>query len=359
MRSAFPESDRLAQIDMKITGKNAESVLFMLNNDNSPYSKWHCEINAPSLPFDPDTIKASVEQYISLSASKNNSEDAHQNDVSNLLDILSKDVATLSEKIAELKAAKIKPTEPIAIPFAGGNSTFSEIFRLQSIQKFKSTSVLKDFIIYSPENTYLRKFQAEGQIEPLGINGEGLLKLLSFHSLDPEQTVIRKVKKSLKSLDWFKDFHTVNVKSDGQLIVSDRFLEETISDFDHKSVNEGFFFLLFYFSLFNSDLTPKFFAIDNIAASLNPKLCRKLMVELAIAAKENDKQAILTTHNPAILDGLNLDDDEQRLFVISRSMRGKTKVKRIYKPKTPPEIAPPKMSELFLRGMLGGLPKGF
>ena len=36
----------------------------------------------------------------------------------------------------------------------------------------------ENFLIYSPENTALRTFEKEGQIQPLGINGEGLLKLL-------------------------------------------------------------------------------------------------------------------------------------------------------------------------------------
>ncbi|MEG4862342.1 AAA family ATPase [Tychonema sp. LEGE 06208] len=54
-------------------------------------------------------------------------------------------------------------------------------------------------------------------------------------------------------------------------------------------------FLLFYFTLFVSDITPKFFAIDNIDASLNPRLCRRLMQELVQLAKKHDKQVIITT----------------------------------------------------------------
>lgn len=127
--------------------------------------------------------------------------------------------------------------------------------------------------------------------------------------------------------------------------------------FDHRSANEGFFFLLFCFALFSTGLTPKFFAVDNIDASLNPKLCEKLTSELVPLSKENDRQVILTTHNPAVLDGLNLDDDEQRLFVISRDVDGATQVRRISKPRDTGE--PVRLSELFLRGALGGLPKGF
>ena len=123
--------------------------------------------------------------------------------------------------------------------------------------------------------------------------------------------------------------------------------------------NEGFLFLLFYFALFISDITPKFFAIDNIDASLNPRLCRRLMQELVELAKKHDKQVIFTTHNPAVLDGLDLEDDEQRLLVISRNQLGYTKARRILGPKPLEGQEPVELSEAFLRGYIGGLPKNF
>ena len=74
-------------------------------------------------------------------------------------------------------------------------------------------------------------------------------------------------------------------------------------------------------------------------------------------AKANGKQAVLTTHNPTVLDGLNLRDDDQRLLVVSRDRKGKTKVRRFEKEL--PEGLGSRMSELFMRGAIGGLPKGF
>ena len=82
--------------------------------------------------------------------------------------------------------------------------------------------------------------------------------------------------------------------------------------------------MLFYFVLFSSILTPNFFAIDNIDASLNPKLCEELVRRLIQLAEENDKQGPLTTHNPAVLDALNLDDENQRLFIVKRNRKGRT-----------------------------------
>ena len=119
--------------------------------------------------------------------------------------------------------------------------------------------------------------------------------------------------------------------------------------------------MLFYIALMVSDDTPKIFAIDNIDTSLNPKLCTKLIKEMVRLAKKYDKQVFVTTHNPAILDGIDLGDDEQRLLVVSRNKQGHTRFKRIELKDKPRSSTHEdlKLSEAFLRGYLGGLPKGF
>ena len=108
-------------------------------------------------------------------------------------------------------------------------------------------------------------------------------------------------------------------------------------------------------TLFASPDTPAFFAIDNIESSFNPKLCTKLIKTIVELAIENKKQVILTTHNPYVLDGLDLSDDEQRLFVARRSRDGHTVIKRI------PFIEDLNMhlSEVWMKGMIGGLPDNF
>jgi len=207
----------------------------------------------------------------------------------------------------------------------------------------------------------LRTFETEAQIQPLGIKGEGLFKLLTYLSFDENMNSLVEIKKELMLLDWFGDFNIASNLPFGErsINIKDRYLDESLSYFTQKSANEGFLFLLFYFTLFISRETPSFFAIDNIDASLNPKLCSRLLKELASLAKKHDKQAIVTTHNPAILDGLNLNDDDQRLFVVSRNKMGHTKVKRIFKPDVAEGQTPIPLSEAFLRGYLGGLPRNF
>jgi predicted ATPase len=222
----------------------------------------------------------------------------------------------------------------------------------------KNSWKLQKFVIYSPENTALRNFSKEGQVEPLGINGEGLLKLLKViknESSDQWQ----EIQDSLELFDWFDGIEIPDLSSnDDQVSITDRYLTQVI---DQRSANEGFLFVLFYIALMVSEYTPKIFAIDNIDTALNPKLCTKLIKVLINLAKDYDKQVFVTTHNPAILDGINLGDDEQRLLVVSRNKLGHTNFKRIEladKPRSS-NNEDLKLSEAFLRGYLGGLPKGF
>jgi len=308
MRPAFPGLQSLAKIEVGIGASKSDFFLAKLNNDNVPYSKWEAEIK------------------MILNINDTNKYSAHH-----------------------------VPVETVEIYTSCTNS-------MNTVRVETNLSIyINNFILYSPENSALRTFQREGQIEPLGINGEGLLKLLSVLSRPEYSESLNEIINSLQILGWFEDLTLTDTDpfAGSRIQIKDRYLDETRRYFDQLSTNEGFLFLLFYFALFSTDLTPKFFAIDNIDASLNPKLCEKLMRELVSLAEKHDKQVIFTTHNPAILDGLNLDDDEQRLFVVSRNKNGATRLKRVNKPVTPTGERPTRLSELFLRGVLGGLPKGF
>jgi predicted ATPase len=218
----------------------------------------------------------------------------------------------------------------------------------------------ENFLIYAPENTALRNFQVEGQILPLGSKGEGLFAHLRALGSEDDHTLLDEIVARLSLIDWFDRFELPANLGPGErtIHIRDRYLTEDAL-FDQRSANEGFLFLLFYFTLFISQDTPSFFAIDNVDTSLNPKLCAELLKHLAKLAEKHRKQAILTTHNPAVLDGLNLHDDEQRLFVIQRTSRGPTRARRILPPKPIMGQPPMKLSAAFLAGHIGGLPKNF
>ena len=219
---------------------------------------------------------------------------------------------------------------------------------------------LNRFLIYSLEESKLRKADDSNRTYPLGRHGEGLFAYLKDLSQRQEgEETINEIKENLKVLDWFDDMEVPSgqLSMEFNLKLRDSYLAEAINTFDQRSTNEGFLYLLFYFTLVISDETPKFFAIENIDTAFNPKLCREVIKRLVELAKKHDKQIIATTHNPAILDGLNLRDDEQKLMVVQRSVDGYTKVRTLKNKDIIKSDLP--LSQLWLRGFIGGLPNNF
>jgi AAA15 family ATPase/GTPase len=229
----------------------------------------------------------------------------------------------------------------------------------QVLEDRHSNEYISNFIVFSPEQTSLRKFEDTTQIYPLGIKGEGIfqyLKKLDTSDLK-DKKLMKEIKNNLMLLDWYEDFNIPNglLKNETSLSIKDRFLREDLKSFDQRSTNEGFLFLLFYSVLFCSNETPSFFAIDNIDSGLNPKLTMHLIKNLSVLAKKYKKQVIVTTHSPAVLDGLNLKDNSQRLFVVKRNDEGYTTSKRIEYNSERRK----KLSEIWTDGFIGGLPENF
>lgn len=357
MRPAFPGFKADDPISISIEASSGDSVAFKLTNDNQPYSKWKSQYSGEAVKLsDLDELFSSFKAF--YSEKNNNTKETLSKLFRDITNQVSKALEA-NPPIKKSKTKKDKITIPISVELDDGDAFTQYLVKRHTLHNEPGKD-LQDFIVYSPENSSLRSFQKEGQIEPLGINGEGLLRLMSVFQSDGKYTeVFHEIRRLLCVLGWFEDLEVVDDKNQlaSRIEIKDRYLDESRRHFDQMSTNEGFLFLSFYFSLFSCDLTPKFFAVDNIDASLNPKLCSLLMKELIKLAIKHDKQVVLTTHNPAILDGLNLDDDEQRLFVISRNRQGFTRLKRVKKSLN--DGAPIRLSEAFLRGSLGGLPKGF
>ncbi len=216
---------------------------------------------------------------------------------------------------------------------------------------------LSSFLTYRPSETYLRRIY-DSPIYPLGIKGEGLLQYLKNLGKNNENIkLFSEINEGLHLLEWFESMSIPEdlLSNEYKLSIEDKYLRESMRTFDQRSTNEGFLYLLFYLTLFNSKDTPSFFAIDNIETAFNPKLCTRLTEYLTDASEKNNKQVIITTHNPYILDGLDLANDNIRLFVARRDIDGHTKLERInYRVdrKMP-------LSELWMSGLIGGLPDNF
>jgi predicted ATPase len=316
MRSAFSNDDKDKDITVTIT-YNGETIKSTFYNNYVEYSAWKTD---EEILNNSNEIVETINEVLSTTRNNNG--------------------AIRKEYIERL-------------------DTETAVKLLKFLTKLQDNSKLKKFLIYSPENTALRTFEKEGQIQPLGINGEGLLKLLKVINNYEDKSYITTIIESLKLFNWFEDITIPSKENiENHVVIKDKYLYREI---DQRSANEGFLFILFYITLIVAKETPKAFAIDNIDASLNPKLCTKLMTIIADLAKKYDKQIFLTTHNPAILDGIDLNDKEQKLFVVSRNKSGHTRMKEITaqdKPKSSND-EPLHLSEAFMRGYLGGLPKGF
>lgn len=214
---------------------------------------------------------------------------------------------------------------------------------------------LDRFVVFSPEYSALRTFAPEGQILPLGVHGEGLFAHLRALHRSGRTDVLDEINRRLSLIGGRSGFDIAGDLGPGEqrLAIRDRHVASDVQ-LDQRSASEGFLFLLFCYTLSLSPDAPTFFAIDDIGASLDPRTCAQLMSDVVELAEQRDRQVIVTTYNPAVLDGLDLGDDEQRLVVVSRSPAGATRVRRVRAPE-PSEGAPPlRPSEAFLRGLLGG-----
>lgn len=214
------------------------------------------------------------------------------------------------------------------------------------------------FLIYSLEESKLRQADNSNRTYPLGRHGEGLFAYLKELAQRPDSnTIFEEIKEHLKILDWFDDLEvpTGQLSMEFNLKLKDSYLTDTLNTFDQRSTNEGFLYLLFYLTLIISDETPRFFAIENIDTAFNPKLCREVTRRLIELARKHNKQIIATTHNPAVLDGINLYENDVRLLVVRRTIDGYTKTNRVT---LKGEMTMP-LSEAWQKGFIGGLPDNF
>jgi len=75
---------------------------------------------------------------------------------------------------------------------------------------------------------------------------------------------------------------------------------------------------------------PTIFALDNIEALVESELFKEeLMQTITQLAAKHNKQVFITTRNPSIVNGLNLEDPEQKLFSVKMTDDGQTVVETL------------------------------
>jgi len=226
---------------------------------------------------------------------------------------------------------------------------------------------LQEYVIYTPNTPALRATVPDPQTRvPVGLVGGGLAE--GFEALTSEVDEAR-LDDVLGLIDWVSDVAVTNVVGDllspsvprtkNALKFTDRFMASSRNTLTAADASEGALYVLFAAVLCLSASSPSVFAIDNLDSALNPRLVTRLVGQLAawLAATSQDRQLLFTAHNPTVLDGLDLDDDEVRLFAVERNSVGHTTVRRITP--TPKLRALNKeypLSRLWAMGNLGAVP---
>lgn len=235
------------------------------------------------------------------------------------------------------------------------------------------------YSIYSPNTNTLRGLISDPQHrEPVGLAGGGLPEavneLLLARSSNERMTEVSL--QILELIDWAAMFGSRWVgqrwvggkiplspsvaSSRRVLYFRDRFMAKGRDILTGYDASEGALYVLFAAVLATLPTAPIMLAIDNVDHGLNPRLARALMSRLCewVLGGGDDKQMLLTTHNPLVLDGLPLDNDDVRLFSVGRSRKGRTVVRRVKVNvddlKREGEIWT--VSRLWVMGHLGGVP---
>lgn len=233
---------------------------------------------------------------------------------------------------------------------------------------------LKGYAIYAPSTPILRGVSPDGSNRsPLGLYGGSLAEALNDIYEKKEKT--DDLQDFFKLVDWFNTFGVTQPISQLQsshihttnkvVFFRDVFMTTTFNNLYAYDVSEGALYILFLLVLVLHPKSPKIFALDNIDNCLNPSLITSLMMHISRILKSNpDKQMFMTTHNPTTLDGIDLFDNDHRLFVAKRGPDGATTFERIKPPKETTKeqweqkYYGMKLSEIWLSGAIGGLPEG-
>ncbi len=232
-----------------------------------------------------------------------------------------------------------------------------------------------DYSIFSPVTPVLRGVMPDiSQRRPIGIAGGRLAEAVE-ELLDNEAELFGTIllEDLFELLDWVDDIAVVppskdlidaNVPTTRSIIrFTDRWMREGQNQFSAYDASEGALYVLFSLVLAMHPQSPKLFGIDNFDQAMHPRLARattRVFCEQMLKSAP-PRQVFLTTHNPLVLDGLNLRDERIRLFAVERNRQGATEVYRV---QVSEEVLQDTqkgltLSNLWVMGRLGGVPDLF
>lgn len=242
-------------------------------------------------------------------------------------------------------------------------------------------TALQGFGIYSPATDFLRGIVPDpSQRVPVGLRGghlpEAVQDLKNWLASRPDSSddggkhdLVGDVQGDiLEMIDWANRYAAVSLEraplassvpsSRTVLLFRDKYMAENRNTLTGYDASEGALFVLFNAVMALHPMAPRILAIDNADHGLNPRLARRLMAcmcrwTLGLAP---ERQLLLTTHNPLVLDGLPINDERVRLFTVSRSRKGRTVVAPVILDDRLKQMAEQgwTLSRLWVMGHLGG-----
>jgi predicted ATPase len=234
-------------------------------------------------------------------------------------------------------------------------------------------SVLEGFAIFAPTTPILRGIAPDPASRvPVGLFGGQLSEAIET-LLDPRADRFGSLEldELLELLDWVASLSVVPTSRrflspsvpSARLVVrfEDTWMREGRNVLSGYDASEGAMYVLFTLVLALHPEAPRLLAIDNFDLAMHPLLARaltKLFCEQVLVS-ENQRQVLLTTHNPVVLDGLNLRDERIRLFTVDRH-EGMTQIKPLRVTEALLQELEQKhvtLSDLWVTGRLGGVPR--
>ena len=230
-------------------------------------------------------------------------------------------------------------------------------------------SCLKKYAIYQPVTPILRGTLPDPiQIAPIGLSGGRLAEAIADLIREENGEILfgdMDMDELLEMIDWAdsisitspnKSNINANVPATRRVIeFRDRYMKQS-KRFTAYDASEGALYVLFLMCLALHPDTPDIFAIDNFDQAMNPRLAKEITGRFCNEIIKRGKTVFLTTHNPLVLDGLDLTDERIRLFETDRDENGHIIMNRI---RVSEELISTgqSLSRLWINGYLGGVPE--
>jgi predicted ATPase len=229
---------------------------------------------------------------------------------------------------------------------------------------------LQQFAIYCPNTPTLRGLVPDPQTrEPVGLAGGRLAEAVADLRKWSDEAQNEVMDDLLGLVDWAVDVAASRSvqsllspsvsRSQEVLKFKDRFMASNRNELTAFDASEGVLYVLFTAALCLSARSPGLIAIDNLDQALNPRLVTALTSRLEgwLSNGATPRQLMFTAHNPAVLDGLDLENDDVRLFAVDRDSNGHTVYQRlVLTPELRAQNREYPLSRLWMMGHLGAVP---